>query len=81
MVTLRFSYSEIMDTDWTAITIEVIQDGQPLHAFRNYAPEALTKEIYGNQSESFQLSDLKTALAFVRSNPVYQECSVEAINS
>jgi len=81
MATLRFNYSEIMDSDWTAITIEVLQDGQLLHAFRNYAPEELTKEIYSNQSESFQLPDLQTALAFVRSNPVYQECSVEEVAS
>lgn len=79
MVTLRFNYSEIMDSDWTAITIEVLLDGQLLHAFRNYAPEELSKEIYGNQSESFQLPDLQTALTFIRSNPEYHECSAEEV--
>ncbi|HRD54675.1 MAG TPA: hypothetical protein PKY96_18710 [Flavobacteriales bacterium] len=70
-----------MDTDRTAVTIEVIQDGQLLHAFRNFYPDELNKEIYGNQSEAFQLPDLPSALAFVRSNQAYKECSVEVLEN
>lgn len=78
MVQLRFNYAEIMDSDHTAITIEVIQNGEVLHAFRNYSQEEVSKEVYANQSESFQVRDVEAALAFVRSNPEYRECGMGA---
>jgi len=76
MVTLHFTYYEIIDSDWTAIDITVLENDQPVSAFRNYAPEMLTKEIYGNQSEAFQLPDLRTALTMIHSNKSYHECSI-----
>jgi len=79
MITLRFTYHEIIDTDRTAIDITVLDNHLPVAAFRNYAPDALTKEIYANQSESFQLPDLATALAMIRSNGEYQECAIESL--
>ena len=77
MVTLHFSYHEIMDSDWTAVDITVLENDQPVAAFRNYDREELTKEIYGNQTENFQLPDLATALRMIASNDSYQECPVE----
>lgn len=79
MVTIRFNYAEIMDTDWTAVTIEILENEQITHAFRNYRPEELEKELCGNQTETFQLPDLSTALRMVQSNPNYQACGVEAL--
>jgi hypothetical protein len=79
MITMRFNYAEIIDTDWTAITIEVFENGQVAHAFRNYVPEELEKEICGNQTDTFQLPDLSTALQMIRSNPSYRACSVEVL--
>ncbi|MDQ3101516.1 MAG: hypothetical protein M3R08_09020 [Bacteroidota bacterium] len=64
-----------MDADWTGITINVIQDGQVLHTFRNYKDQDLGEDdIYANQSDSFQLPDLQTALAMIKSNDDYFEC-------
>jgi len=77
MVTLRFTYHEIMDSDWAAIDLAVLENGQPLAAFRNYNREELTKEIYGNQTETFELPDLVTALRMIASNGSYVECPVE----
>ena len=77
MVTLQFTYHEIMDSDWAAIDLAVLENGQPLAAFRNYNREELTKEIYGNQTETFELPDLVTALRMIASNGSYMECPVE----
>jgi len=77
MVTLRFTYHEIMDSDWAAIDLAVLENGQPLAAFRNYNREELTKEIFGNQTETFELPDLATALRMIASNGSYVECPVE----
>lgn len=77
MVTLRFTYHEIIDMDTTGIDVVVFSDQQPAAAFRNYVPESLNKEIYANQSEDFQLPDLRTALSMFRSNPSYREYKIE----
>jgi hypothetical protein len=75
MVTLHFQYHEIMDADWTAITVEVVENGQLTHTFRNYKDKDLgADDIYGNQCDSFQLPDVQTALAMIRSNDDYYEC-------
>jgi len=81
MVTLRFKYHEIMDLDRTAIDLAVLENGQPLAAFRNYNREELTKEIYGNQTETFELPDLVTALRMIASNNAYEECQVETTSN
>ena len=81
MVTLQFTYHEIMDLDRTAIDLAVLENGQPLAAFRNYNREELTKEIYGNQTETFELPDLVTALRMIASNNAYEECQVETTSN
>jgi len=81
MVTLQFTYHEIMDSDWAAIDLAVLENGQPLAAFRNYNREELTKEIYGNQTETFELPDLVTALRMIASNGSYVECPVETTSN
>jgi hypothetical protein len=77
MVTLQFTYHEIMDTDWTAIDLAVLENGQPLAVFRNYDREELVKEIYGNQTETFLLPDLTTALRMIASNGAFVKCPVD----
>lgn len=74
--TLRFHYSEVMDQDHTMIWVELIQDGAPVHVFTNFPArwdKGMNKDIYGNQSEDFQLPTLEAALAMMRSSPSYRE--------
>ena len=77
MVTLHFTYHEIIDTDWTAVDIVLLERDVPTMTFCNYDRAALIKEIYANQTETFQLPDRATALAMLRSNAHYRECAVE----
>ena len=81
MVTLRIIYHEIMDYDWTAVEILIIQDGQCVTCFRNYDREELTKELYSNQTDEFQLPDLSTALQMVKSNAHYRACNLESFDA
>lgn len=75
MVTVNFQYHEIMDADWTGVTVEVIENHQVLHTFKNYKEDDLGEDdIYGNQCDSFQLPDMQTALAMIKSNDDYFEC-------
>ena len=74
MVTVNFQYHEIMDVDWTAVTVQIVENGQVTHTFRNYKDVDLGEDdIYGNQCDSFQLPDLQTALAMIKSNDDYFE--------
>jgi hypothetical protein len=71
MTTLRLSYHEIMDTDFTAIDAEILHDEQQVAHYRNYDPSSLSKEIYANQSEDFTMPSVEVARQFLTSNEDY----------
>lgn len=74
MVTVNFQYHEIMESDWTGVMVEVVENGKVVHTFRNYKDTDLGEDdIYANQSDSFQLPDCQTALAMIKSNDDYFE--------
>lgn len=75
MVTVRFSYAEIIDVDQTAVDVEILANNCIVHAFRNYDATTIGKEICGNQTEVFELPDMPAALRMISSNPSYLPCS------
>jgi len=72
MITLRFTFHEIMDTDFTAVDVEMLQAGKLVEVYRNYDADQLLKEIYANQAEEFCLPSVECARSFLESSGRYQ---------
>ena len=73
MTRVSFTYHEVIDWDFTAITATVQSDGWATHYFANFEREAITKPIYANQSETFEFPSRESALSFMRSNETFHE--------
>ena len=73
MTRLTFTYYEVIDWDFTAITATIDSDGDVTHCFSNFEREAVTKPIYANQSETFEFPSRESALSFMRSNETFHE--------
>jgi len=71
MITLHWSYHEIADTDFTAVEIELLADGHCLEAWTNYDRQNSSKEVWGNQTETFTLPTLEAARQFIASPGCY----------
>lgn len=68
MTRLSFTYHEIMDTDFTAITVTIRTPGKRALRFANFDPQQVQEEMYANQTEKFVAPTHEMALGFVRSN-------------
>lgn len=66
-----------MDYDFTAIQVEISEGERLVAKYANFDRESLTKEIYGNQTEAFQLPDLRSAINFIESNKNYRRMPEE----
>lgn len=86
MVTIKFTYFEIMSTDFTGIIIKIIdKDGTIVTSYRNFDPAdyekaentepAKWRNIWKNQSESFDVKSIELAKHFITSNNNYLEVS------
>jgi hypothetical protein len=73
MTRLTFTYHEVIDWDFTAITATVHSDGEVTHYFSNFERAAISKPIYANQSETFKFPSRESALSFMRSNETFHE--------
>lgn len=71
MVQIHFQFHEIEDWDFTAVDIILGSDNGFLERYANYDRASLTKQIWGNQSEVFQLPTMEIARAFVASAGEY----------
>lgn len=68
MTKVDFTYSEIIDHDWTAIDVTISHDGLPVAAYRNYNPDDYPAgDICGNQSETFTLPSVEVAIQMIES--------------
>ena len=72
-IKLRFTFHEIMDTDFTAVDVELLRSGKVIGAYRNYEPDQLRKEICANQAEEFALPSIGVARQFLESSGCYQK--------
>ena len=77
MVTLHWSYHEIEDTDYTGVEIEIFDGVQRLEMWANFDRADSWKEVWGNQTEIFQLPSLDAAREFIASSGCYELMSVQ----
>ncbi len=71
MVTLRWSYHEIEDTDFTGVEIEILEDGQAVELYANFDRQDSWKQTWGNQTETFLLPTVESARHFIASADCY----------
>ena len=76
MISLRMTYFEIIDTDYTAVLAEIWVNGQRAGTFSNLSAAKLrerAKPIYANQAEEFTFSKIDEARSFLASSRSYTE--------
>lgn len=71
MVQINSQFHEIEDWDFTAVDITLGTNNGFLERYANYDRASLTKKIWSNQSEVFQLPTMEIARAFVASAGEY----------
>lgn len=77
MVTLRWSYYEIEDTDYTGVEIEIHEGSQLLECWSNFDRHESWKEVWGNQIEFFTMPTLDAARELIASARCYDRRSVQ----
>lgn len=73
MITIRLTYYEVMERDFTAVDAEILRGKRRLAFYRNYDPRQLDKEIYANQAEEFSFPTTGAARKFLESSGCYHQ--------
>ena len=74
---MHWSYHEIEDTDYTGVEIEISEDGQLMEIWANFDRNDSWKEVWGNQTETFNLPSLEIAREFIVSAGCYELISIQ----
>lgn len=71
-ISMRIYYHEIMNRDFTGVYIDLLENDRVVESFANYDRRHFADdEIYGNQQDTFVVSDIDGARQFILSNPAY----------